>query len=353
MRRVDGSDPPVPVVLAASGPRGIADIKNAITADSCVVLLAARNTLFLRALGKSLSVQLDGEGEHERVCRILESCDISGKTMRYLKGLRCAIRGIPVSSAHFDNRGIFSNHYLKNRLWDDLRRDIGPEVEAVAAALKRPTEEMLAALGWDMDGGKRTGRTCRFKGASVVVAPKGRDLSVRTRDDVAPSYTAVAELKHSTWVILTNGREWRLYTSRVSASTTNYLGINTGGSDLEPLRYLAALFGAATHQSGAGGILQIDEFFDQAQQKARSLEDDLRSKVLGADGLFLDIVKGVMDHDMKRTFRPADLADAKETALAVMYRVWFVLYAESRNLLPVRDPKYSPISIRSMHAELE
>ena len=353
LRREDGSDPPVPVVLAASGPRGIADIKKEITADSCVVLLAARNTLFLRALGKSLSVQLDGEGEHERVCRILESCDISGKAMRYLKGLRCAIRAIPVSSTHFDNRGIFSNHYLKNRLWDDLRRDIGPEVESVRAALNKPPEEMLVALGWDLDGGKRTGRTCRFKGASVVVAPKGRDMSVRTRDDVAPSYTAVAELKHSTWVILTNGREWRLYTSRVSASTTNYLGIDTGGGDLEPLRYLAALFGAATYEGGTAGLPQIDEFFDQARFKAKSLEDDLREKILSADGLFLDIVKGVLDHDMKRTFRPADLAAAKETALAVMYRVWFVLYAESRNLLPVRDPKYSPISLRSMHADLD
>ena len=56
---------------------------------------------------------------------------------------------------------------------------------------------------------------------------------------------------------------------------------------------------------------------------------------------------------MKRKFRKADLARAKETALAVMHRVWFVLYAESRNLLPVGDPKYSPISLRSVHAALD
>ena len=353
MRCANGPDPPVPVGLVASGPRGIEDIKKGITADSCVVLFASRNTLFLRVLGKSLSVQLDGEGEHERVCRILESCDISGKTMKYLRGLRCAIRGIPVSSAHFDNRGIFSNHYLKNRLWDDLQRDISPVADAVKTAVKKSPEDILAALGWDLDSGKRTGKTYRFKGVSIVISPVGRSLSVRTHDDVAPSYTAVAELKHSAWVILTNGREWRLYTSRVSASTTNYLGIDTGGGDPEPLRYLAALFGATTHVAGAGGLSQINEFFDQAQQKARSLEDDLRSKVLGASGLFLDIVKGVLDHDTKRTFLPADLAAAKEVALAVMYRVWFVLYAESRNLLPVRDPKYLPISLRSMHAELD
>lgn len=353
VRRADGSEPPVPVVLAASGPRGVADIKKAIRADSCVVLLASRNTLFLRALGKSLSVQLDGEGEYERISRILASCGISGKAMGYLRGLRKAIRDIPVSSEHFDNRGIFSNHYLRNRLWDDLRRDIAPEAEAVRGALKKTTEDMLAALGWDLDSGKRTGKTYRFKGVSIVVAPAGRNLSVRTRDDVAPSYTAVAELKHSTWVILTNGKEWRLYTSRVSASTTNYLGIDTGSGDVEPMRYLAALFGAATHEVGADGLSQIDEFFDQALQKARSLEDNLRSKVLGASGLFLDIVKGVLDHDMEKIFRSDDLVAGKKTALAVMYRVWFILYAESRNLLPVRDSKYYLISLRSMHAELD
>ena len=36
-----------------------------------------------------------------------------------------------------------------------------------------------------------------------------------------------------------------------------------------------------------------------------------------------------------------------------MYRVWFILYAESRNLLPVRDQRYSPISLRSVHAALD
>lgn len=30
------------------------------------------------------------------------------------------------------------------------------------------------------------------------------------------------------------------------------------------------------------------------------LEKDLRTKILGADGLFLDIARGVLDHDMKR-----------------------------------------------------
>ena len=354
LRRADGSDPLAFVVLAESGPKSVADIKKVIAADKdCVVFLALRNTLFLRALGDSLAVPLDGEGEYERVCRILASCNIAGTLpTRYLGGLKRAICDIPKATAYFDNRGIFSNHYLKNRLWDDLRRDVGPEAKAAGAAIGKGPEAVLAALGWSLDDAEKTGASYRFKGVSVVVAPAGRDLSVRTRDGVAPSYTAVAELAHSRWVVLTNGRVWRLYTGRVSASTTNYLGIDAGGGHPEPLRYLAALFGFATH---TGDSPQIDEFFDQAHHKAMELENNLRTKILAADGLFLDIAKGVLDHDKKkrRKFRPADLARAKETALAVMYRVWFVLYAESRSLLPVDDRRYSPISLRSVHAALD
>ena len=353
LRRTDGSRPLALVMLAESGPKSVAEIKKVLgTANShCAVFIASRNTLFLRAFGDSLSVSLDGDGEYERVCRILASCNITGRLpTRYLKGLNRAIHAIPKATTYFDNRGIFSNHYLKNRLWDDLEIDIAPVAEAVGAAAKKGPEAMLAALGWNLDAAKKTGTAHRFEGVSLVIAPRGRDLSVRTRDNVAPSYTAVAELKHSRWSILTNGREWRLYTSRISASTTNYLGIDTDGEHPEPLRYLAALFGFATYD---GDDPKIDEFFDQARRKAVQLEKNLRSKILAADGLFLDIVKGVMGHDMKRKFHQADLDRAKETALTVMYRVWFVLYAESRSLLPVDDPKYYPISLRFVHAALD
>lgn len=356
VKRSDGGDAPVQVILVASGPKNMAEVKRAIGSDKCVVLFVPRCMLYLKALGKSLSVQLDGEGELEKARRTLSSCNISGaKRTLYLGGLLKAIDRIPAPSAHFDNRGVFSNHYLRNRLWDDLRRDIDSEARAAGMAAGDGANAMLKALGWNMgdakkDGGGGQRNVYRLGATSIVVAPKGHDLSVRTSGEVAPSYTAVAELKNSKWVIVTNGREWRLYTSRVSASTTNYLRIDTGDRHSESLRYLAALFGAATH---AGAPPLIDNIFDQAHLKAASLEDDLRKKILGADGLFLDIAKGVLDHDMKKKFRPADLASAKETALTVMYRVWFVLYAESRNLLPINDPKYQPISLRAMRSTLD
>ena len=349
VQRADGTDPHVQAVLAVRGPKNLAEFKKAVKAD-CVAAFVPKNALFLRALGESCSVALESGGDYERIGAVLQSCNFAGAKLRteYLGGIRNAIRAIPASETPgIVNRGVFSNHYLKGRIWDDLQRDVSSEAEKVGAALGSGAKAALAALGWKLDGA--SGRTHRFEGASVIVVPN-RDLSVRTRDDVAPSYTAVAELRHSPWVILTNGTAWRLYTSKVSASTTNYFEIDVSAKKTALARYLAAIFGAASY---SGSNPQIGVFFEQSLLKAGTLQDNLRDKILRPDGLFLDIVKGILDHDMKKEFSEQDLEGAKETALAVMYRVWFVLYAESRNLLPVRHPGYAKISLMSLRAKLD
>ena len=351
IQRADGADPPVPVILVAAGPKSLAELKKEVKTDQCVVLFAPKETLLVRAANKSCSVLADREAECRRIKKTLESCNISGAAeIGYRVGLSKAIDKLQTqNSTCWDNRGIFSNHYLKNRLWDDLRRDVSPEAEAARRALGNGAEPVLEALGWSLERAEKDGKTYRFENVSVIVAPAG-DLSVRTRSDVAPSYTAVAELKHTDWVVLTNGEEWRLYTRHVSASTTNYLAVYVGEGDLETLKCLAVFFGADTYR---GKPLQITEILEQSRTKAQSLEEDLRSKILATDGLFLDIAKGMMDHDMKKRFDMADLAKAKEDALAVLYRTWFILYAESRNLLPVSDPRYGKLSLQSMRAKLD
>ncbi len=351
IQRTDGADPPVPVILVAAGPKSLAELKKEVKTDQCVVLFAPKEMLLVRAANKSCSVLADREAECRRIKKTLESCNISAATeIGYRVGLSKAIDKLQTQdSTCWDNRGIFSNHYLKNRLWDDLRRDVKPEAEAARRALGNSAEPVLEALGWSLERAEKDGKTYRFENASVIVAPAG-DLSVRTRSDVAPSYTAVAELKHADWVVLTNGEEWRLYTRHVSASTTNYLAVYVGDGDLETLKCLAVFFGADTYR---GKPLQIKEILEQSRTKAQSLEEDLRSKILATDGLFLDIAKGMLDHDMKTKFDMADLAKAKEDALTVLYRTWFILYAESRNLLPVSDPRYGKLSLQSMRAKLD
>ena len=121
-------------------------------------------------------------------------------------------------------------------------------------------------------------------------------------------------------MILTNGKKWRLYTNRISASSTNYLDMTLGPGRDSALRYLVALFGAASYRK-TGGLRDIDIFFDESGKYARDLEEDLSAKIMSADGLFLDIVKGVLDHDMKKKFDANVLEEAKQASLRILYRI--------------------------------
>lgn len=348
--RSDTTKPPVPVILIESGPKNIAEVRNKIKDDGCIVILeSGKSSLLLRALNESHTIVIDGDGELDRVISILKRHDISGAKsgLIFEAKLLKIIAALPVATEYFDNRGIFSNHYLRNRIWDDIRfaqRDIGQEVESVKAALGN-TEDMLAALGWKSD----TKDKMHKKLDVAVVVTNQSDLGIRIGDDVAPSYRAVAALKNRTWAILTNGRIWRLYTNKISASTTNYFEINVNSKDDAVLQYLAVIFGVASYE---GKNPQISTFFKQAREKSKELEADLQLKILRPDGLFLEIVKGVLDHDGKKKYSVEDLDSAKEVALTVLYRVWFILYAESRNLLPVIDQRYAPISLRTLWREL-
>lgn len=169
---------------------------------------------------------------------------------------------------------------------------------------------------------------------------------------VAPSYIAISALSDSRWVILTNGKVWRLYTSRISASTTNYFEITLDPENELITKYLVAIFDKSVYDVREGQVA-IDQYFDEGKKLALELEEDLASTIMHKDALFVDIVKGVLDHNIKTTYNRDELEHAKYTALRVMYRIWFVLYAESRDLLPVHNEKYIPISLRFMRDKLD
>ena len=348
----NGPTKDIPVILIESGPKNVAEIKKTLkNLDAYAVLFGERHALILKVPGKSHTAVLESEAEYERVSSILESCNISSDDEFDMQiGLTKAVDAIPHASTDFDSHGPFSTHYLHNRIFDDLRRNIDDDVKRVRPKIGGRTGEILDALGWSVSG---AGGVYHKRNVSIVVTDQD-DFSIRQRDsDVAPSYTAVAELgRKNEWVILTNGKKWRLYTNRISASSTNYLDMTLGPGRDSALRYLVALFGAASYRK-TGGLRDIDIFFDESGKYARDLEEDLSAKIMSADGLFLDIVKGVLDHDMKKKFDANVLEEAKQASLRILYRIWFLTHAESRNLLPTRDERYSPVSLRAIHSGLD
>ena len=337
----DSNSRDVPILLVDHGPQNIADIKRvAKDYDTCVIISPRLNKMLIQTLEKTYVASLDSDMEYSRIANILEAHNVgaSRSELELNACLEDAIDAIPSTAEYFENRGLFSTHYLRHRIFDDA-----PDIDVLALRdAGIDAKKLLDVLGWRAD---------ELGGVARVVVTRQENFSVReSRDDVAPSYTAVSELSGHRWVILTNGRKWRLYTSRVSASSTNYFEINLGEPSNAVLKYLGVIFG---HGSFAGNDPKIDLFFDQGKVFATQLEEDLASRIMGQDGVLLNLAKGILHHDMKTKFDAAELESAKETALKVIYRVWFVAYAESRNLLPASDAKYGRMSLRHLQSELD
>src|SRR5690606_124313 len=99
------------------------------------------------------------------------------------------------------------------------------------------------------------------------------------------------------------------------------------------------------------GVTDLDHILEGGVQYAAELEEDLRTKVFDKQ-LFLDLVRGVLRHSKKKKYSEEQLSDAKKKALKLLYRLLFILYAESRNLLPVRDKRYAQISLGHIRERL-
>ena len=331
-----------PILLVESGPKNITDIKRvAKDHDTCVIISSELRKMFIKTLEKTHTASLDSDMEYFRIADILKAQNVSAAKSElelnaYLEG---AIEAIPSTAGDFENRGLFSTHYLRHRIFDDAPDDIDVTTLRYAG---NDVKKLLDILGWKMDA---------INDIARVIITEQENFSIReSHDNVAPSYTAVSELSRYKWVILTNGKKWRLYTSRISASSTNYFEINLNEPSDTVLKYLSVIFGYASFD---GDSPRIDLFFDQGKEFATQLEEDLASRIMSQDGVLLNLAKGILDHDMKAKFDGADLDSAKETALRVIYRVWFVAYAESRNLLPVSDAKYGRMSLRRLRGELD
>ena len=336
----------VPIILIRRGPKNMTEIKRAIKIHgSCIVIFEERHTMILKYQKSIQAIPLDGESDYQRISAAFKKHNFAGATSNFTmtRALIRVIRAIPTATKDFDNRGLFSTHYLRRRLWDDSRADMS-RLKKIHDVVGRP-DAVIKALGWAAKN------TLPKEKVSLTVTEQN-DFSMRTADGVAPSYAAVSNLADSEWSILTNGTKWRLYTSKMSASSTNYFEIALDPGNTTITRYLVAIFSPEVFRKKAGRM-DIDTFFDEGRNYAIELEENLTDRIMSPDGLFLSMVKGVLGHDRRARYAQDELDRAKETALKIMYRIWFVAYAEARNLLPVADERYGPISLQTIHGRID
>lgn len=165
------------------------------------------------------------------------------------------------------------------------------------------------------------------------------------------------------WGILTNGAKWRLYFSGARSTIDDYLEIDLA----RVLGLYGDLFDADMDQAVRDHWLAVffamfsRTAFERASDKAPSFHDSARR-----DAAFYEerVAKNLSDLVFNRLYpmlgkavakaAPADtgLDDIRQATLILLYRLLFVLYAEDRGLLPVKDKRFDDYALRQARLDV-
>ncbi len=163
------------------------------------------------------------------------------------------------------------------------------------------------------------------------------------------------------WAIVTNGKTWRLYSAKAHSRATNYYEIDLeetlaqSPAHLEyAFRYFWLFFRSAafiTAERIVDGeqrrVCFLDSLVSESERYARELGERLKDRVFFE--IFPHFARGFIIYARRTGQLPANL-DSLESdernrllepffsgTLTFLYRLLFLLYAESRDLLPVRE----------------
>lgn len=293
------------------------------------------------------------------------------------------------------NEHLFSDHYLNevlpsNAYWQALRDEAQQRMEEIATILRdfvpsdneRQTEEnlvmpVLKLLGHTFevqaslqtsDGAKKPDYVF-YDSADAVNAHKKQmltdalpceggiavgdakywnralDIAVRQKTGDAlsnknPSYQIFFYMLHSgvTWGILTNGKQWRLYHTDTAHKLDHFYEVDlqslVESGDVARFLYFYAFFRRRAFDEGP---LSLANILRESADYARSVGESLKDQVYDA---LRHIAQGFLDYPANKLRPDPDTLRAiHDNSLILLYRMIFILYAESRELLPLRESR--------------
>jgi len=323
--------------------------------------------------------------------------------------LRTVFEAAAFTENYFCNRALFADHFLVSRLRDDAAwRDNPSEVFQRAKSLlddaprrwldkgEQIVRDELYGPLFDLLGfqaeAQKTAKDARTKPDYVLTAKggggktaafvyawdrwlDGPDFNVdQETSEENPGACVVTALEEGVadWIIVTNGRVWRLYSRQAHSRATNFYEVDliealVASGDTDPneafrywwLFFRAAAFGPAPLAPagrGAGGEgaeprCWLDAVARGSRDYAKRLGERLKDRVFLT--IFPHLAEGFLEDRRRRLGtrrRPneEELRDTYEATLTLLYRLLFLLYAESRDLLPIREAPYHEASLKKI-----
>lgn len=142
----------------------------------------------------------------------------------------------------------------------------------------------------------------------------------------------LAESERLRWGVLTNGRHWRLYCRDAVSSQFLEVHFDRALKDAETFKYFLCLFAPEAFRA-VEGRCRLDDIRQEAGHYQETVEDNLRERIF--DTLEV-LAQGFFDFPANGLAK-GDLDDIYRHSLIFLYRLLFILNAEANGLLPRKD----------------
>ena len=159
------------------------------------------------------------------------------------------------------------------------------------------------------------------------------------------------------WGILTNGARWRLYYQGAQSVSEQFLEIDLGKilnvydrgngfatlSESELHHWLTVFILIFRCEAFLPGATDPRTFHQRSIDESKFYEERVAGNLseLVFEKVFPELARAVA-----AAAPEAPLAQVRDAALIFLYRLLFILYAEDRDLLPVRDTRYDDYALR-------
>lgn len=303
------------IVVIERGPENPRQLAEAATGGECVLIYAdgGAAVIHLSAGSRGVTVPVRTAPELHAVCEALTGCGFGESP----NAVQRAMDSVPLPRLGFSNDRVLPTSYMLNHILTQTGRTEPADTPW----------RTLHRLGWSVDAEHRGDGTIHQETPTGDVC-----ILVRGGDDALPEFEAHSALQSNRWVILVRGTRWSLYRHGAPSLCSFAIDID----DLLGRAYLEAVFGAASYDGLLGRV--VDEADEETIQRW------LIQRII-RDGAFETLASGLLTEDAQGT---AGLKRIRDETVTILFRVWFISYAEGRGILPVGNPQYDRISLRSM-----
>lgn len=252
--------------------------------------------------------------------------------------------------------------------------DVQPTTER-GAKKKRPDYALFKDKPSHEDARKEKNHLIRFFSHPLTILEAkywGRRLNdadpmdiLDRRDPTAQTVKYLDDVYHASesriqWAILTNGKQWRLFYYRAASRSGNFYEVDLEeiiqSNSIDNFKYFYLFFSRdAFIPEPATEKTWLDQHLKGSEDYATRVSENLKELIF--DSIFECLARGFIE------YRRSELSIKKETeeslkeifngCLTLLYRLLFLLYAESRTLLPVHDQdRYYKKSLKKLKEDI-